>query len=105
MTYSEICKKLGFDPVVDGYDYKYSGHEDDSQISPFSILTDEESDFLLNYMIAHRKEMNQKNKGIVHRYGAFSMPIFSKLIRKEATVREFRTVAFYISTTERRKQK
>nr|DAN87660.1 MAG TPA: hypothetical protein [Caudoviricetes sp.] len=33
------------------------------------------------------------------------MPIFSKLIRKEATVREFRMVAFYISTPERRKQK
>mgnify|MGYP004551307315 FL=1 len=60
MTYSDICKKLGFDPVADGYDYKYSGHEDDSQVSPFSILTDEESDFLLGYMIAHRKEMKSE---------------------------------------------
>lgn len=62
MTYSDICKKLGFDPVVDGYDYKYAGYEDDSRISPFSILTDEESDFLLDYMLAHRKEMKSEPK-------------------------------------------
>ena len=62
MTYSDICKKLGFDPVVDGYNYKYSGHEDDSQVSPFHILTEEESDFLLGYMIAHRKEMKSEPK-------------------------------------------
>lgn len=62
MTYSEICNKLGFDPVADGYDYKHSGHEDDSRVSPFSVLTDEESDFLLYYMIAHRKEMKSEPK-------------------------------------------
>ena len=62
MTYSDICKKLGFDPVVDGYNYKYSGHEDDSQVSPFHILTEEESDFLLGHMIAHRKEMKSEPK-------------------------------------------
>lgn len=62
MMYSDICKKLGFNPVSDGYSYKYSGHEDDSQVSPFSVLTEEESNFLLDYMIAHRKEMKSEPK-------------------------------------------
>lgn len=54
MTYKKICEKLGFDPVVDGYDYKFSGHEDDTQVSPFAVLTDEESDFLCDYLFGHR---------------------------------------------------
>ena len=62
MTYSDICKKLGFDPIVDGYEYKYSGYEDDTQVSPFSILTLEESDFLSEYLIAHRSEMKSEPK-------------------------------------------
>jgi hypothetical protein len=62
MTYSDICKKLGFDPIVDGYEYKNSGHEDDTQVSPFSILSIEESDFLSGYLIAHRSEMKSEPK-------------------------------------------
>lgn len=55
MTYNAICNKLGFDPIVDGYKYKYSGHEDDTQVSPFSVLTLDELDFLLDYMKKHKK--------------------------------------------------
>ena len=62
MKYLNICKKLGFDPVADGYDYKHSGHEDDTQQSPFSVLTDEESEFLLDYMLEHRSEMKSEPK-------------------------------------------
>lgn len=57
MTYFGICEKLGFDPIVDGYKYKVSGHEDDTQVSPFSVLTLEESDFLSEYLLSHRNEM------------------------------------------------
>ena len=62
MTYKQICEKLGFDPVVDGYDYKFSGHEDDTQVSPFAVLTDEELDFLADYVIEHRSEMKTEPK-------------------------------------------
>lgn len=55
MTYSAICQKLGFDPIVDGYNYKHSGHEDDTQVSPFSVLTLEELDFLSDYIKKHNK--------------------------------------------------
>ena len=64
MTYKQICEKLGFDPIVDGYDYKFSGHKDDTQVSPFAVLTDEESDFLADYVIEHRSEMKTEPKNI-----------------------------------------
>lgn len=54
MTYKTICNKIGFDPLVDGYDYKISNHEDDTQKSPFSSLTYEELDFLYRYLKEHR---------------------------------------------------
>ena len=54
ITYESICKKLGFD--VDTYKPVVSDYEDDSKISPFSILTDEESDFLFYYFKNKRKE-------------------------------------------------
>lgn len=57
MSFSDICEKLGFDPIKDELPIVMTGHEDDSQPSPFAILTDEESDFLLDYMIEHRAEM------------------------------------------------
>lgn len=50
ITYESICEKLGFKPDVDKYEYKYNGHEDDSQESPFAKLTLEESLFLRSYM-------------------------------------------------------
>ena len=54
MTYNAICKKLGFDPIVDGYEYKVSDHEDDRQVSPFAVLDIAELDFLANYLKEHR---------------------------------------------------
>lgn len=54
MTYKDICNKIGFDPIKDGYDYKFSGHEDDTQVSPFSVLTLEELDFLSDYIEKHK---------------------------------------------------
>ena len=36
ITYENICKKLGFDPL--NYKLNVSSYEDDSKISPFSIL-------------------------------------------------------------------
>lgn len=54
MTYNKICAKLGFNPLVDGYNYKFSGHEDDTQVSPFAVLTIDELDFLYDYLIEHK---------------------------------------------------
>lgn len=54
MNYKEICKKIGFDPIKDGYPFKISDHEDDRQESPFASLTLEECDFLYHYVNAHR---------------------------------------------------
>ena len=48
VTYDSICEKLGFTPET--YKPDISDYEDDSKINPFSILTDEESDFLFNYL-------------------------------------------------------
>lgn len=50
ITYESICKKLGFDPMKDAYPYQYNGHEDDSQISPLSVLSREEKDFLWEHV-------------------------------------------------------
>ena len=55
VRYEDIVKKLGFDPITGYYDYHYEGHEDDSHLSPFSILTDEESDFLYEKMREAKK--------------------------------------------------
>lgn len=56
ITFESICKKLGFNPITDKYDYKTSGYEDDSKTSPFSVLSLEESDFLCDYMKANYKK-------------------------------------------------
>lgn len=45
--YEEICKKLGFEPrkvPIPDVDT-----EDDSWINPFSVLTEEESDYLVDH--------------------------------------------------------
>jgi hypothetical protein len=44
--YRAICEKLGFDPAKN-YPHQFSGTEDDTKERPFSVLTDEELDFLL----------------------------------------------------------
>lgn len=48
ITYEKICKKLGFDPQK--YNPVVSDYEDDSKVSPFSVLTIEESEFLFEYL-------------------------------------------------------
>ena len=50
ITYENICNKLGF--TLENYKPDISDYEDDSEISPFSKLTKEESDFLLNYILS-----------------------------------------------------
>lgn len=54
MNYKEICKKIGFDPLVDGYPFQVSDHEDDRQPSPFASLTMEELDFLYEHVNKNR---------------------------------------------------
>lgn len=49
VTYESICEKLGFDPR--SYKPDVSDYEDDSKVNPFSILTDEESEFLYGYIM------------------------------------------------------
>ena len=50
ITYESICAKLGFDPIVNPPKINYKGHEDDSEESPYAILTLEESKFLCDYV-------------------------------------------------------
>ena len=50
LDYAEIIKKLGFNPLVECYNYHYKGHEDDSQVSPFSVLSIEERNLMLDKM-------------------------------------------------------
>lgn len=54
MTYEKICNKIGFDPIKDGYNRKTYEEIDDTVVSPFSVLTIEEIDFLYNYLKKHR---------------------------------------------------
>lgn len=61
ITYESICEKLGFRPGIDKYDYKYNGHEDDSQESPYSKLSLEESLFLADYFKTQREKNNNTN--------------------------------------------
>lgn len=55
ITFSSICEKLGFNPMITKPVY-ISG-EDDTQKSPFSVLSVEEIDFLYNYMKENEKYM------------------------------------------------
>lgn len=52
ITYESICKKLGFTPGQ--YKYELSDFEDDSKVSPYSVLTLEESLFLNDYLMKHK---------------------------------------------------
>lgn len=52
ITYKSICEKIGFDPILgntDIYD-NLPDYEDDSRISPYSVLTIKELDFVLECM-------------------------------------------------------
>lgn len=67
ITYESVCRKLGFDPIKDAdrineeYEktHKNSWFIDDSQPNPYSVLTDEEETFLMNYIIEY--ERSQKS--------------------------------------------
>ena len=52
VTFEKICDKLGFIPGK--REVHLSGDEDDSKQSPYSVLTMEESDFLLDYLLSHK---------------------------------------------------
>lgn len=61
-TYENICKKLGFDPIKDRekvnerYRQKDSWLLDDSKPSLFSVLNDEEKDFLFDTLFRSRSK-------------------------------------------------
>ena len=59
ITYEEICKKIGFDPIEKGLNYTVSDYEDDSKTSPFSVLSQEELDFLTDYLIQNRSKLEK----------------------------------------------
>lgn len=59
ITYKSICEKIGIDPIKDGKILEPSNHEDDTPISPFSVLTTEELVFLTDYLMEHRQELKQ----------------------------------------------
>ena len=48
ITYKSICDKLGF--TIEEYKYETSTTEDDSKPNPFSCLSIEELDFLVEYI-------------------------------------------------------
>lgn len=52
VTFEKICDKLGFIPGK--CEVQLSGDEDDSKQSSYSVLTMEESDFLLDYLLSHK---------------------------------------------------
>ena len=52
ITFEKMCDKLGFIPGK--REVHLSGDEDDSKQSPYSVLTMEESDFLLDYLLSHK---------------------------------------------------
>lgn len=59
ITYNSICEKLGFDLMKGEYKQKVSDFEDDSIVSPFSVLTDDESNFLFEYLLENRYGIKQ----------------------------------------------
>lgn len=56
ITYESICAKLGFEPGT--YPYEFSDYEDDSKVSPYSVLTLDELDFLCDYYIKNKLQSN-----------------------------------------------
>lgn len=57
MSFEALCAKMGYNPLKDKYPNPIKDHEDDSQVSPFSVLTLEESMFMSQYLIEHRNEI------------------------------------------------
>ena len=61
ITYESICEKLGFDPLVNPPIPVFNGHEDDSQPNPYSVLSIEESNFLMPYIAEAIEQMKSTN--------------------------------------------
>lgn len=64
ITYESVCKKLGFDPIVDDVEFfmNIPDHEDDSRVSPGSILTQEELRVLTKHLIQNRDKLERYMK-------------------------------------------
>ncbi len=45
ITYEGLCQKVGFD--IDSYEPEVSDYENDSRVSPFLVLSDNELEFLI----------------------------------------------------------
>lgn len=60
ITYESICEKLGFDPLIGNPQKNKKTQDswliDDSRVSPYSLLTEEESDFLMELFIKRREK-------------------------------------------------
>lgn len=59
MTYEDICRKLGFDPITNDVKLHKPGHEDDSVESPFAKLSAEELDIMIAHLIANRDKLDR----------------------------------------------
>lgn len=56
VTYEGIVKKLGFDPITNPRDYSHASmQEDDSRPSVYSVLNDEELDFMIAKLCKGKK--------------------------------------------------
>lgn len=59
ITYKSICEKLGFDPITDDLKFEFADHEDDSVVSPFSVLALDELKVLTKHLIANRDKLER----------------------------------------------
>lgn len=48
VTYESICKKLGF--TLENPKFKVSDYENDNEINPFSVLNDDEMEYVGEYL-------------------------------------------------------
>lgn len=59
MSFESLCEKMGFNPLKDRYPIKPSNKYiyDGEDTSPFSVLTDEEAEFMTDYLLSHRDQI------------------------------------------------
>lgn len=65
ITYESVCEKLGFDPITDDVDIydNLPDYEDDSRVSPFSVLTQDELRVFTKHLIQNRDKLERYNEG------------------------------------------
>ncbi len=57
VTHEDVVKKLGFDPILEPFDRNsLSDSEDDSKPNPFSVLNDEEADFITEELLEAKRQ-------------------------------------------------